>query len=177
MNMKKIISIFCFLLFITNNTFGQIKLAGYFDGFWSPWRANSSTQVYGNYEGFVIHTQEDGPWNYRFKFKIDNFNVPNKKQRKKDIKANKWYVFSGTVEYYISDGYPSALEMFRMNKGPALHPSKFNDGTPTKKITSKATIKVAAFKDLPTVYNIWYDKVALGIDLNTIRFSHNVEYK
>lgn len=175
--MKKLIVFISLLMSISCTCSAQIKLAGYFDGFWSSWGEDSRTQVYGNYEGFIIHTQEDGPWNYRFKFEIDNFNVPNKKQRKKDIKKEKWYVFSGTVEYYISEGYPSALEMFRMNKGPSLHPSKLNNGRPTKKIISKATIKVAAFKDLPKVYNIWYDNVALGIDLNTIRFSHKVEYK
>lgn len=81
------------------------------------------------------------------------------------------------MEYYISDIYPSALEAFRDNKGVKLLPSKNRRGNPAKKITSKATIRVAPFKDVPRTYNIWYDKVAIGIDLNTTYFSHKVEYK
>ena len=177
MNMKKIISIFCFLLFITNNSFGQIKFCAYFDGFWSPWVSSSEARVYGNYESFVVHTVDDGPWNYRFKFTINDFKVPNKKQRKKDLKANKYYEFSGTVEYYTSYDFPSARDAFRQNKGPKFISANMEKGKPTKKITSKATIRVRPFKDYPRVYNIWYDNVALGIDLNTTYFTHKVEYK
>ena len=175
--MKKIIIFLSLLFCITFDGNAQIRFNAYFDGYWAQWFDANNAQIYGNYEGFVIHTKEEGPWNYRFKFTIDKFNVPDKKQRKKDIKENKWYVFSGTVEYYISDDNPSALENFRKNRGPSFIPAKLQNGRPTKKITSKATIKVAAFKDLPRVYNIWYDNVGLGINLNTIYFSHEVEYK
>lgn len=175
--MKKFLFIFCFLLFFVNTSWGQMQFCAYFDGFWSPWIASSEARVYGNYEGFIIYTDADGPWDYRFKFTIHDFKVPNKKQRKKDIKANKYYEFSGTVEYYISDDNPSAREAFRKNKGPKFISAKSDNGWPTRKVTSKATIRVRAFKDYPRTYNIWYDGVALGIDLNTTYFTHEVEYK
>lgn len=175
--MKKFILIVSILLGLSLNSSAQIQFSAYFDGFWSPWIDAADARVYGNYEGFVIHTAAEGPWDYRFKFTIHDFKVPNKKQRKKDIKENRYYEFTGTVEYYISDIYPSALEAFRDNKGVKLLPSKNRRGNPAKKITSKATIRVAPFKDVPRTYNIWYDKVAIGIDLNTTYFSHKVEYK
>ena len=175
--MKKFIFLISVLLCYSSNSFAQINFCAYFDGFWSPWGEVTEARVYGSYEGFVVHTVSEGPWNYRFKFTIHDFKVPNKKQRKKDIKANRYYEFSGTVEYYVSDIYPSALSVFRDNKGPNLLPSKNRRGNPAKKITSKATIRVAPFKDVPRNYNIWYDGVALGINLNTTYFSHKVEYK
>ena len=175
--MKKSILITFLLLCISFRGSAQIKTCAYFDGFWSPWISNYEAQVYGNYEGFVIHTASEGPWEYRFKFTINDFKVPNKKQRKKDIKNNRYYEFSGTVEYYVSDILPSAITAFRDNKGPKFLPAKNKRGKPAKKIISRATIRVAPFKDVPRIYNIWYDNVALGIDLNTTYFSHKVEYK
>ena len=117
-NMKKFIFLISVLLCYSFNSSAQIKFCAYFDGFWSPWTASADAKVYGNYEGFIIYTDSEGPWDYRFKFTIDDFKVPNKKQRKKDIKAKRSYVFSGTVEYYVSDIYPSAISAFRENKGP-----------------------------------------------------------
>ena len=175
--MKKIIFIFFLLFCISFDSSAQIKFSAYFDGFWSPWQPAYEARVYGNYEGFVIHSDDEGPWNHRFKFTIHNFKVPNKKQRKKDIKSKRFYEFTGTVEYYTTDLCPSALMAFRERKGVYLLPSTQRKGRPSKKVISKAIIKVAPFKDYPRVYNIWYDNVAIGIDLNTIYFSHDVEYK
>lgn len=169
--MKKLILIGFLLIGFSVNSFAQIKCCVYFDGFWSSWsNAPSELEIHGDYDGFIIYRESEGPWDYRFKFTIHNFKVPDKKQRKKDIKTNKFYEFSGTVEYYTTDVFPSALAAFRKNKGPYLLPSKQNNGRPARKITSRATIKIAPFKDYPKTYNIWYDNVALGIDLGTCHF-------
>ena len=66
------------------------------------------------------------------------------------------------------------MSIFRDNRGPTFCPAMLDGGTPAKKITSKATIKVAPFKKLPKVYNIWYDNVALAIDLGTTYFPGEV---
>ncbi len=170
--MKKLLFIVSLLFCVSINSNAQtdMKVCGYFDGFWSNWMAAGGVEINGNYDGFIIYLPKEGPWEYRFKFKINNMTFPDKKQRKKDIKANKWYQFSGTVEYYISDDYLSAIELFRSNKGPKFLAAKQQSGRPTKKITSKATIKIAAFKDYPKVYNIFYDKVGFGIDLGSGHF-------
>ena len=49
--------------------------------------------------------------------------------------------------------------------GRPFAPAKLKNGRPTKKITSKATIKIKAFKDLPRTYNIFFDNVGLGVTL------------
>ena len=169
--MKKFIVIIFALLCVSFGASAKIGAAVYFDGYWSEWKHfGSGEELHGNYDGFVIYIKKEGIWNYRFKFKIDNMTFPNKKQRKKDIKANKWYEFTGTVEYYITDNYPTVLKLFRDAKGPMFAPAKLDNGRPTKKITSKAKIKIAAFKDLPEVYNIWFDGVGFGIDFNGASF-------
>lgn len=162
--MKKILLIFSLLFCVTININAQtdIKVCGYFDDYWSDWKPGSGAAIRGNYDGFIIYRQKDGPWEYRFKFKIDNMSFPNKEQREIDIKANKWYQFSGTVEYYIAFQFTSALEIFRWYKGPYFCP-------PGDKITSRATIKIAPFKDYPKVYTIFYDNVGFGIDLGSTK--------
>ncbi len=165
--MKKAIFIISLLFCVSFNSSAQIYCSGYFDGYWSDWKSmGTGTKIKGGYDGFIIYLDKEGPWNYRFKFTIDNYNVPDKKQRKKDIKEDRWYVFSGTVEYYVTDKYPTILSIFRESKGPMLAPAKLDNGKPTRKITSKATIKIAAFKKSPQIYNIWFDNVGLGLNLN-----------
>lgn len=175
--MKKVLIIFYLLLGISFNSFCQIRCSGYFDGYWSEWNnIGLGGKIKGNYDGFIIYLDSEGPWEYRFKFTIDNLNFPNKKQRKKDIKSGKWYEYTGTVEYYITDKFPSILSLFRSAKGPLFAPAHLEDGRTTKKITSKATIKIAAFKDLPKTYNIWFDNVGFAINLNDTYFP-NVKFK
>lgn len=170
--MKKKIFIILALLFMATNAFSQdshIYTCAYFDGYWSDWEITAAS-IKGDYNGFIIYLSSEGPWNYRFKFTVDNMTFPDKKQRKKDIKNGNFYVFSGTVEYYISDDEPSVLENFRRNRGPYFVPAKLANGRPTKKITSKATIKISPFKNLPRNYNIFFDNVGFGINLNGLYF-------
>lgn len=167
--MKKLLLFVSLLFCVTINSNAQtdMKVCAYFDGFWSDWESAEKTGIRGNYDEFIIYRQKDGPWEYGFKLKIDNMSFPDKGQREKDLKANKWYRFSGKVEYYIDYFNPSALEMFREHKGPRLIGAT---GCDNKKITSRAIIKIAPFIDYPKVYTIFYDSVGLGIDLGTTRF-------
>ena len=176
--MKKKISVII-MWFIAISASAQLSMAAYYDGYWSEWKHDSSysptIKIQGNYDGFIIYLGSEGPWEYRFKFTIDNMSFPDKKQRKKDIKEDKWYVFTGTVEYYVGNHHSTALSIFRQTKGPNLCSRVLATGLPAKKVTSRATIKIPAFKKLPRVYNIWYDNVALAIDLGTMYFP-NVEF-
>lgn len=174
--MKKLILLFALLCYFSTNCDAQVRVCGYFDGFWSEWTNIGTAEIKGNYDGFIIYLPQEGPWEYRFKFNIDDMDFPNKKQRKKDIKNNKWYMFSGTVEYYVTYSHPTILQIFRDSKGPKFAPAKLSSGLPAKKVVKKATIKIEAFKDVPKIYNIWFDNVALGISLNNSRFL-NVKYK
>ena len=117
--MKKFVFVIFILLNNVFNSSAQIYLNAFIDFIWGEWKPISSEIVIdGNYDGFIIYSKKEGPWNYRFKFTIDDMTFPIKKQRKKDIKDGKWYEFEGSVEYYISDDYPNAYSMFKENKGP-----------------------------------------------------------
>lgn len=150
----------------------QIKLSCYFDGYWSAWHAYRSS-IRGGYDGFILYNPSDGPWYPFFKFTINNYYIPSDKgTRNNNIKNNRWYEFSGTVEYYICDDFPSAYQGFKKYREPVLiDPKRTQDeGRPVKKITSRATIKIAPFKDHPKVYNIWFENVGYGIDLGNMHF-------
>ena len=175
--MKKFIFIISLLLCISFNSEAQIWANAYFDGYWGEWKSMGPVaKIKGNYDGFIIYLDKEGPWEYRFKFTVNNMTFPDKKQRKKDIKTDTWYTFTGTVEYYISDDYPTILSAFRAKKEVTFLPAKLQSGRPTKKVTSRATIKIAPFKDLPKCYNIWFDNVGFGINLNDTYFP-GVKYK
>lgn len=169
--MKRLI-ITVFITFITISISAQIKRCAYFDGYWSDWKFDSQINwtIRGSYSGFSIYPKEAGPWDPWFKFTINNFYMPDAKTRKQNVKYGHWYEFTGFVEYYISDDYISAYQLFKSSRGAAFINPKQPDGRPTKKVTSQAKIKIAPYKDHPTVYNIWYDNVGLGIDLNNIYF-------
>lgn len=149
-----------------------LSFAACFDGYWSDWKdVSNATKIKGDYSGFIIYNVNDGPWNYYFKFKIDYFWMPDKKKRREHRKENKWYEYTGVVEYYICDDYPNIYEIFKKYRGPRFISKALENGRPTKKITSRATIKIAPYKDHPKCYNIWFDNVGLGIDLNDLYFS------
>lgn len=151
-----------FMLGISVNM-SAFSIACCFDGYWSEWfDCGTNTKIKGGYSGFILYTTSDGPWNYSFKFTIDNYRIPEAKQRKKDAKNGMWYEFSGTVEYYICDDFPTLYSVFKRYKAPKFVPKEREDGRPTKKVTSKATIKIEAFKDRPSTYNIWFDNVGVG---------------
>lgn len=175
--MKKLLFIVSLLFCVSINSGAQIRANACFDNYWGEWEdLGTVAKIKGNYDGFIIYIDKEGPWEYRFKFTINNMMFPEKKQRKKDIKTDTWYTFRGTVEYYISDDYPTILSLFRGHKRFMLLPAKLTSGRPTKKITSRATIKIAPFKDLPQTYNIWFDNVGVAINLNGQYFP-NVEFK
>lgn len=166
--MKKIF-LFFVLSLISTSIFAQIKTVPYFDGYWGDWKT-SLFKIRGSYRGFMFYDETQGPWDCYFKFSIDNYRLPDSKQRKSDYKLGIWYEFTGTVEYYICDDYPTIYDSFKSSKRASFINPQNPDGRPTKKVTSKAIIKIAAFKDYPVCYNIWFDNVGLGIDLNNFHF-------
>ena len=108
------------------------------------------------------------------------------------MKNNLWWEYQGTVEYYICDLYPtltdfvkikyrflrdfdvndseyekklSALKASKMLKGQSFTPISF------KKIIKQATIKIAPYKKVPRVYNIYTDDCGIALDLRGLYFA------
>ena len=78
--MQKLVLIVSLLFCVTinSNTQTDMKVCAYFDGYWSDWESGSGGAIRGNYDGFIIYAQKDGPWEYRFKFKIDNMSFSDR---------------------------------------------------------------------------------------------------
>lgn len=75
-------------------------------------------------------------------------------------------MYSGTAKYYVCDDYPTIEAAMRANTVIVPYETWRERNRPKVKRTTNATIKIAPYKDHPKVYNIWFDNVGLGIDLN-----------
>lgn len=55
-------------------------------------------------------------------------------------------------------------------------PYSYSADGPRVKRTTRAKIKIAPYKDHPVVYNIWFDNVGFGINLETSYFKKQIKY-
>lgn len=166
-DMKKFYFVLLFAFFIVSDLFSQISVNSYYDGYWGKWLTASQCSIRGNYSGFIIYESTDHPSAYFFKFQISNYTIPDAKTLKIYRKNNQWLQFSGTVEYFVSERFQTIADVLRKNH----FPSKFDSNKePVAKRTTNATIRIAPFKDHPKIYNIWFDGIGVGIDLNDIYF-------
>lgn len=186
--------IFIILLLFGVFAYSQTKkFCCYYDGYWSKWRSFSA-QINGNYNGFILYNPWEHPSNYYFSFEIDNRTPPTKKEVKNHYKKDIWWEYQGTVEYYVCDIYPTIKDCFVQfgrplmksdlestdysNKLSILRATRINQqGSFTlkglTKRTARAKIKIEPYshKTLkPKVYNIWFDGIGFGIDLDRSYF-------
>ena len=90
---------------------------------------------------------------------------------KNHLKNNLWYEYSGTVEYYVTEDYPTIESVLRTFDFPYFNCNSGYNGNPCVKRTAKATIKIAPYKKRPKVYNIYFDNVAVGIYMEDSYFN------
>lgn len=192
--------VLCSLFFFSITSFSQaqrgISTAYLYKGYWSKWVdagknyygtwGESRIGLAGEYDHFCIYDQGMHPSDFFFKFRISNYIQPSKKEIKQHYKKKTEWVYSGYVEYYVSDLYPTFEDCLRELKRPlkskdvetedynrklsVLRASKMSKGlsfSPIgyKKITRPATIKIMPYKKLPQCYNFFFDDVGYAIDL------------
>lgn len=161
---KKIVLIFV-LVFITQYSL-SFSWNCYYNGYWGKWKEAYGYAAYGNYSGFVIHYSSDHPSEYVFKFQIDTNIAPQIRMEGKNGKE-RWYHYQGTVEYYVSEDYPTIVDVLKVYGYPFLHPSSYSSG-PIAKRVAKAVIKTRKrpwdAKRHPECYNFVFDGIAVGID-------------
>ena len=166
--------------------FAQIKVSGYYDGYWGEWEdayisslyGDDNTvdtslpymKIYGDYSGFCTYANTDHPSAYMFKFQITNYITPDKKTRKYHLKNNKWFEYNGVVEYFVKDEHESIKDILAKGSVFGRIPATQSIWPGAKKRIANATIKIAPYKDHPKVYNIFFEGVGVGIDLNTLVF-------
>lgn len=180
MNKKILLCVsFIFLVIIAK---AQIRTCAFYDGYWGEWKEQwipslfSSTpeeffyKLYGNESGFIVYDVGDHPSEYVFKFQINNYIAPTKQQIKEHNKKQEWYEYSGIVEYFVVENYPTIKDILKKWGFPLYH--QHVTGTPVAKRVANATIKIAPYKKHPELYNIWFDDVAIGIHLVYVHFTN-----
>ena len=159
-----------FLLFLSslgvNKAYAQ-SICFCYKGAWSDWKKvdysptnyrGCSVKRYTDLSGFLLETKP-GQTTF-FSFRINNFILPSKQEIKRHWKNNEWYVYTGIVEYYVNDEFPTAEALAKSNR--LVCPNPRLDQTPNVKRTASATIKIAPFKKEPAVYNLWFDNIGIG---------------
>ena len=144
-----------------------------YKGSWSSWIKNKDyfyyhnydVAIYGNRSGCVL--KANGGIIF-FDFQITNYVAPSKKEIKEHRKSGKWFEYVGTVSYYVNDEYPTAEALAKACV--FVTPNPRQDVTPTVKRSTSARIKVAPYKKYPEVYNIWFDKIGVGINIRGLKF-------
>lgn len=179
--MKKILILIIFTSFALLAK-AQISTCSWHDGYWGQWRSHTTRygygipntneySLYGNYSGFIIYKKGTHPSEYIFKFQADSYSTPDKKAIKYHMKNNVWYEYSGTVEYYVTENYPTITAILKTFEFPYFNCNSGSDGNPCVKRTARATIKIAPYKKRPKCYNIYFDNIGVGIDMEDSFFN------
>ena len=176
---KKFLTFFIFII-TANAIKAQISTCSWHDGYWGQWKSHSSSldvrynefSIFGNYSGFIIYKRNAHPSEYIFKFQADSYITPDKNTIKTHFKNKIWYEYSGTVEYYVTENYPTIAAILKAFEFPYFNCNSGSTGNPCVKRTAKAIIKIAPYKKRPQCYNIYFDDIAVGIDMETTYFNY-----
>ena len=137
----------------------------YINKYWGKWQSNTGyvTGRGDSDDSFIIYHADSHPSAYIMKVTVLNMLIEkDKKEMKRRIKSREWYEFYGTVEYFTNPTYPD------INKMLLYWPSRVSPSATepnVKSIVSMAVIKVAPYKNIPETFNILFDGVGIGIQL------------
>ena len=182
-----LVFIFCTIpVFVCHGV--TLQVSCHYDGFWGNW-SNYFTECQGGYGGFALYNYGEHPSTYSFAFLVDGYRSPTKKEIKQHNKSQTWWEYTGTVEYYISDVYPTLKDCLKKMGRPleardtegyeykkieeVARLANIKNGRQSiglKRVQAKAIIKIQPYKKHPKTYNIWVDGVGFAIDLNGCQF-------
>lgn len=179
--MKKYL--FTLLLILVCFLYGQaytpMATAAYVRGYWTEWeyhifsefKISMQYERYDNsFSGMEFREKGNQPWDWCFKFELDNYVKPDKKTRKQHQKNKTWYEYSGWVEYYVSDDYPTIQKVLEHYRFPMVEP---NGDSARAKRRARATIKIAPYKKTPECFNIYFDGVGVAISFDRCPFANS----
>ncbi len=137
-----------------------LETSAYLNNHWTGWdhRGYLAGIYYrGDFSVSMLHNSHTGTFvglkfwqdyessnNWCFLFYIDNYVKPDKKSKKEHNKNNIWYEYSGYVEYYVSDEYPTIDKVLQRFQFPMINP--YGETVRVKR-TARATIKIAPYKN------------------------------
>lgn len=134
-------------------------------GEWSPWHIYGQSFRYNDGSGFELKNSGGTVF---FSFKISNYFTPSKASIKAHKKSREWYEYSGYVEYYVSDEYPTAEALAKNNI--LVIPNARADERPKVKRRAYATIKIAPYEKNPYCYNLFFDNIGIGFSVQGLKY-------
>lgn len=153
------------LLFFPSKANGQ-QLSFAYRGEWSSWeQIHEKSFRYNDGSGFQL---KNSGGTIFFSFQISNYVAPTKAQIKTHNKLGQWYEYTGYVEYYVSDEYPTAEALAKANM--LIIPNAREDVTPKVKRRAFATIKIAPYKKNPYCYNLFFDNIGIGFGVQGMKY-------
>lgn len=181
--MKKFLLTILLLMMGIFGAYSQVSMstAAYVRGYWTSWDKRNYNTGYHFHRTFrlmgqdvigcikAIEIREDGkqPWDWCFRFEFDNYFKTDKEIRKEHQKNNTWFEYSGWVEYYVTDEYPTIQSVLERYQFPMIQPT---GDTARAKRRARATIKIAPYKKAPECFNIYFDGVGVGLSFSECPF-------
>ena len=145
-----------------------IRTAYGMDGYWSSWNF-SLLEVTGSMRNFVLFNGSDHPSIFLLRWKADNYTKPSKKEIKEHIKSDSWFEYTGTVEYWVSEEYPTIKDVLKKKQGSLVtNPDSGygNSQSSGRKVKRTATAKMMCqfYKNgyIKNI-NLFFDNIGYGI--------------
>jgi len=174
-----------------------ISTSHYYNGYWSQWKETdydwvsigvkyAHIRLSGDFDGYCLYYKDSHPSEFFFRFSISDYIQPTKKEIKQHYKTHTKWIYSGTVEYYVCDVYPTFEDCIKELKRPLMKSDmntsdyqsrlsviKANQIRKTghfspigyKKVTKNAEIRIMPYKKVPECYNFIFDNVGYAVDL------------
>ena len=160
--MKKIFLIITCILGYFLNSSAQISTCFRLNGVWGDWKEATYTfKVSGTVKNGYLYSNQ--PYDFQLHWTIDNYTSPSKKLKKQYKKEKKWFKYTGWVEYFVNENYPTIESLIRRNY-IELWPSGNDSGSVKRR--AKAEIWVDPdYKEIPRVINLFFDGVGVGVIL------------
>ncbi len=89
-----------------------VYVGGMWGTTWDDENYNVLTSCSGNKFIVTVYPRTEQPWNYVCKITVNDFNIPTKKESKKQQKKDIWFEYPCTVEFFYNVDYPSMEECF-----------------------------------------------------------------
>lgn len=160
-------AILFFMLILSVIAYSQSPIEAFcrnIDGYWGEWFFGNHYNAKGKYNDMIIYESNLHPSEYSIRIIIDDYVEIPKKERKRRFKANEYYTYNGTVEFYL-DERVSSVNHWLKQCGAYSMPNKYSPNS--KKVAQSAKIRIAPYKDVPEVYFITFDNGGFAISLRT----------
>lgn len=163
--MRKIVLLYMLLLccgLAKAQVLCEVTYSAYINGIWGAWSQKYTDYYYGRFSEVYHIGDNRHPSEYSWKLTLHDFVRPDSKQMKEHYKKKEEWEYSGTLEYYVSDAYPTSLSQLKafgyLAVTPSLHDVSKGQ-TPCVKRRQEVTVKILPYKDYPHYYNVFYHDV------------------